>query len=417
MESTLSLANVSRQTIVPLFSRLRTSRGQANPLAAYQELRKLGEVFPAPWGGYLVTSHRLCHQVLRDRSWQVPDLHWRLSQDDSARWSSPASRQMAASLPMLNPPDHTMTRKSLGNIFDRHSLARLRPFVEETADRLTDRFFEEAREGSAEFCSLVADELPIITIGQWMGLPEADYELLRTLTHDQVHTQELFPSRSQLALSDSATAQLRQYFADVIRERRNSPGEDPISSWLRAWDGIEPDRARADAAVHSLALFMILAALETTSHVLSASVRLLVDRPHEWEWLRQHPEDVGGAVEETLRYDAPIHMISRVAAMDCEVGGVLVREGEMVQLMTGAAHHDPKQYADPHVFDIRRAQAHLSFGGGIHYCLGNALARLEATALLNSLLKRDARLSISAPPQWEPRIAFRRMTSLQLALG
>lgn len=250
-----------------------------------------------------------------------------------------------------------------------------------------------------------------------MGLPEADHELLRTLTHDQVHTQELFPSRSQLALSDSATAQLRQYFTDVIRERRNDPGEDPISSWLRAWDGIEPDRARADAAVHSLALFMILAALETTSHVLSASVRLLVDRPHEWEWLRRHPQDVAGAVEETLRYDAPIHMISRVASMDCEVGGVLVREGEMVQLMTGAAHHDPKQYADPHVFDIRRAQAHLSFGGGIHYCLGNALARLEATALLNSLLKRDARLSISAPPRWEPRIAFRRMTSMQLTLG
>ena len=110
-------------------------------------------------------------------------------------------------------------------------------------------------------------------------------------------------------------------------------------------------------------------------------------------------------------------MISRVAPEDTELGGVLVREGEMVQLMTGAAQHDPVQYADPQTFDIAARAPHLSFGVGIHYCLGNALARLEATAVLTSLLRRSTRLRISAPPRWAPRVAFRHMTSLQLVLA
>ncbi len=417
MESPLPATAVDRRAIISLFSRLRTSDGQANPLSAYEQLMAMGEVIPAPWGGHLATSYRLCHRILRDRSWRVPDSAWRTSQDDATRWNVPASQQMGATLPMLNPPHHTKMRRSLGNIFDRASLATMRPSIERTVERLLDQFTAELHQGPADFCTFVSEELPIVTIGEWMGLPSSDYGLLRSLTHDQVYTQELFPTPSQLALSDSATAELRRYFDDLIRERRKNPGEDPISSWLRTWDAIESDRANADKAVHSLAIFMVLAALETTSHVLSSAVRLLLDHSRQLDRLRSDPHLIPDAVEEVLRYDAPIHMISRVAAEDAEFEGVLVREGEMVQLMVGAAHHDPDQYADPHTFDIRRRAPHLSFGGGIHYCLGNALARLEATVLLTSLLRRRTRLRISAPPRWAPRVAFRRMTSLQLALA
>lgn len=420
MESTLPSVAADRRAIVSLFSRLRTSDGQANPLPAYRNLTAMGEVISAPWGGHLVTSYRLCHQVLRDRSWKVPDNAWRASQNDATRWSSPASRQMGASLPMLNPPDHTRIRTELGSVFDRSSLATLRPSIEGAAVRLIDRFIEELRQGPADFCTLVSEELPVIAIGEWMGLPPRHYGLLRSLTHDQVHTQELFPSPSQLALSDAATAELRRYFAELIRERRRAPGQDPVSSWLSTWDDLEPDRDRADETVHALALFMVLAALETTSHVLSSTVRLLLAHPRQLDLLRGRPELIPDAVEESLRYDSPIHMISRVASQETELGGVLVGEGEMVQLMIGAAHHDPTRYADPdpHTFDILRPRTpHLGFGGGIHYCLGNGLARLEASALLTALLERSPRLRISAKPQWAPRVAFRRLTSLELALA
>ncbi len=419
-----------RRQLVSLFARLRRSNGQANPLPAYEQLRAMGEVIPAPWGGFLVTSYRLCNRVLRDKSWMVPDRDWRTRQEDTDRWSSPASLQISDSLPMLNPPHHSRKRRSLGNVFHHGSLASLRPSIEKTVERLLDRFTEQLHQGPADFVSLVSDELPVITIGDWMNLPSGDYELLRSLTHDQVHTQELFPTSTERALSDAATAQLRDYFSELINERRKAPGDDPVSSWIRTWDTLEPDPAVADKTVHSLALFMILAALETTSHVLSDAVRLLLEHPRQLDLLRQQPELVQDAIEEALRYDAPIHMISRVAAADTELGGVLVPAGGMVQLMVGAAHHDPAEYTDPHAFDVRRGRGrhggcpaaatapppHLSFGAGIHYCLGSALARTEATVLLNALLERPFRLRISAPPQWAPRVAFRRMRSLQLAL-
>jgi cytochrome P450 len=318
---------------------------------------------------------------------------------------------------MVNPPDHTRKRRSLGNIFHNDSLTTLQPIIENAVECLLDRFAVHVRNGPADFVTLVSEELPVITIGEWMGLPSSDYGPLRTLTHDQVHTQELFPTTSQLALSDAATAQLRHYFAQLIRERRKTPGDDPVSSWLRTWDEIEPDRAAADEAVHALAIFMILAALETTSHVLTSTVRLLMEHPHQLDEVRRQPELVPDTVEEALRHDAPIHMISRVAAADTALDGVPVAAGEMVQLMVGAAHHDPAQYTDPHRFDIHRRPTHLGFSVGIHYCLGSALARLEAKVLVTSLLRRSLRLRISEPPQWASRVAFRRLTSLPLALA
>ncbi|MEV7157126.1 cytochrome P450 [Streptomyces misionensis] len=415
MDSAPTVTVVNRRAITSLFSRLRKD-GQADPLPVYEELREMGEVVPAPWGGHVVTSYRLCDRILRDRdgSWKVPDDEWRAAQGDVTRWSAPASKQMGASLPMLNPPHHTRMRKSLSGIFDRSSPVSLQPTIENVVEQSLDRFFNELHRGPADFCALVSEEVPMVTIGEWMNLPRADFALLRTLTHDQVHTQELFPSRSQLALSDAATAQLRQYFTDLIQARRKRPSADPVSSLLQTWDAQESDRAAADKAVHSLVIFLLLAALETTSHVLASTVRLLLQHPDQMDLLRHHPQLVPDAVEEVLRYDPPIHMISRVAAKDSELNGVLVREGEMVQLMIGAAHHDPDHYAAPHNFDIRRRASHLSFGLGVHYCLGNALARLEAQVLLTSLLERSARLRISASPEWARRVAFRRMISLPL---
>ncbi|MEU2357704.1 cytochrome P450 [Streptomyces misionensis] len=316
---------------------------------------------------------------------------------------------------MLNPPHHTRTRRSLGRIFDRNFPESLRPTIESAVEESLDRFFSELQQGPADFCAFVSEEIPVITFGEWMHIPRVDFGILRSLTHDQVHTQELFPSRSQLALSDSATSQLRQYFTELIKARRQEPGADPVSSLLRTWDALESDQDRADDAVHSLVLFLLLAALETTSHVLSSTVRLLLQHPQQMELLRSRPDLIQDAVEEVLRYDPPIHMISRVAAKDTDLNGVMVRKGEMVQLMTGAAHHDPHQYTDPHTFDIRRSAApHLSFGLGIHYCLGNALARMEAQVLLTSLLKRPARLRMSGPAQWARRVAFRCTLSLPL---
>jgi cytochrome P450 len=408
--------STDRRAVAALISRLRTAQGQRDPYPYYAELQAMGDIIPAPWGGHLITSFGLADQILRSRDWHVPDARWRASQGEATRWSAASSREMSKTLPALNPPDHTRVRRVTGSRLDRRSLEGLRHSVTDITNGLLDRFAEHLTGGEADFVPLVAEELPVITIGRWLGLPPADYPLLRELTHDQVFAQELLPSASQLALSDAATAQLRDYFTTLVRERRATPGTDPVSAWIRAWDETEPDQDAADEAVYHTSLFVLLAALETTSTLLATTVRLLLEHPRQWGWLRGHPEQVPAAVEEALRYDAPTHIVSRIARKDLTTAGVDIRADQMVHLMIGAANRDPAHHLAPDTFDVRRKAAHLSFSGGIHYCLGAPLARLEATTLLTALLERFPALSLAREPQWAPRVAFRRMLTLPVAL-
>ncbi|MBO0913413.1 cytochrome P450 [Streptomyces laculatispora] len=405
-----------RRASASLFSRLRTAGGQADPFPIYEELLSRGEVIPAPWGGSVVTSFDVCDQVLRSRDWLEPDKRWRERQGPGTRWNASSSQEMSNTLAALNPPDHKRVRRAAGT-FDRSTIERISRTVSSTTDRLLDALSERLRDGEADFAVLVGEELPVATIGDWLGLPAADWPRLRQLTHDQVFTQELLPSASQLAASDAATAELRAYFMALVSDRRAHPGEDPVSRWIQTWDSLEADREKADEAVYFLVLFVLLAALETTAQLLTTMTHLLVECPERWDLVADHPDLVPGFVEETLRYDPPTHVISRVAAEDCVLSGMEIRKDEMVHLMVGAAHRDPARHSDPDRFDPLRKPAHLAFSGGIHYCLGAPLARLEAQILLRQLIRRLPRLTLVRRPSMAPRVAFRRLLNLDVALA
>jgi cytochrome P450 len=405
-----------RRATVALFSRLRTAQGQADPFPLYAELRSRGDISPAPWGGFLVTGFSACDQVLRSGAWLEPDTGWRERQEARTRWSAPSAREISHTLPALNPPEHTRVRRAAGT-FDRGTIEQIGSRVSRVVDGLLDSLMEHLHTGEADFAALVSEELPIATIGDWLGLPSADWPRLRELTHDQVFTQELLPSASQLARSDVAMAELRAYFLNLVSERRTRLGDDPVSRWIRTWDALEPDRDKADEAVYFLALFVLLAALETTSTLLSTMALLLVERPDRWNLLAEQPDLVPAFVEEALRYDPPTHVISRVAAQDCVLEGVEVRADEMVHLMVGAAHRDPARYSAPDRFELNRGPGHLAFSGGIHYCLGAPLARLEAQTLLSRMITLLPRLTLVRRPSRAPRVAFRRLLNLDVALA
>ncbi|MCM3264527.1 cytochrome P450 [Streptomyces thermoviolaceus] len=405
----------SRRLTVSIFSRLRTERGQANPFPLYAELRNQGDIFAAPWGGHIVTGFELCDRILRNRDWLEPDAAWRERQGSGTRWGAPSSREMSKTLPALNPPEHTRVRRSAG-MFDRSTLNDLQAPIARITTRLLDSLAEQLDDGEADLNLLVSEELPVATVGHWLGLPTADFPRLRDLTHDQVFTQELLPSASQLALSDAATAELREYFTALVRERRRSPGDDPVSRWITVWDELESDRDKADEAVYLLALFVLLAGLETTSTLLSTMVLLLLQHPRQWDRLTVQPDLVPAAVEEVLRYDPPTHVISRVASEDCVLGDTEIRKDEMVHLMVAAAHRDPAKHEEPELFNLHRKPGHLAFSGGIHYCLGAPLARLEAQTLLRQLVTRFPRLTLVRQPSWAPRVAFRRLLNLDVTL-
>ncbi|MEU8837349.1 cytochrome P450, partial [Streptomyces sp900116325] len=158
----------------------------------------MGDVIRAPWGGYFVTGFDVCSQVLRGRNWLAPDFAWQTRRADIGRWDAPATREMTKTLSRLNAPEHTCQRRSLGNLFDRSTIQELTPHVERGVTRLLDELAEKLRSGDADFVSIVSEQLPINTIGPWLGLPPDDYAHSLDITHRQVHAQELIPTRSEL---------------------------------------------------------------------------------------------------------------------------------------------------------------------------------------------------------------------------
>ncbi len=403
--------------MIALVRRLRSPEGQRDPLPVYRAFQELGDVVPAPWGGHFVTGFDLADQVLRGRGWLAPDIAWQERQPDPARWHAPATREMSRTLSRLNAPEHTLQRRSLGNPFGRGALEAVRPAVEEHVRTLLDRLDRELRaHGRADFAAVVADRLPIRTVGGWLGLPERDHDRILGFTHRQVFAQELLPTRSELAVSEAATLEMRAYFSALIEHRRAHLGQDVLSDWIRFWDEQHADdRDAADQALYHLTMFVTIASLETTATLLSTVVRLLLADPARWRQLRENPRHVDDAVEEALRYDPPIWLNSRIAAEDTVLGGVPVAKDGMVHVLFGAAHHDPRRNPDPGTFDVLRRGAHLAFGGGVHYCLGAGLARLEAGALLTGLLERFPTLrSAGEGPVYAPRLVFRRITSLEV---
>lgn len=415
MQSSVSATVIDRRTVVGLLSRLRSVGGQADPLPIYAELRAMGEVVPAPWGGYLLTSYQTCDQVLRSPAWLALDGAWRAAQTDGSRWTTPASRELAHTLVALNPPQHTRRRRSISNIFDRSTLDAMRPAVERITDGLIDLLVERMAAGEADFVDTVGEQLPVATVGHWLGVPAEDFDLLRALTHAQAYSQELLPTKRQLREADAAAIGLRDYFTALVAQRRAKPGDDVISTWLRTWDAIEPDREVADEEVYFLVMFIVIASLETTSTLLSTMMWILHRHPAQRSWLRGRPDAVPDAIEEVFRYDPPIHVTTRLAGEDTELAGVSIARGEVVHTMLGAANHDPAATPDADDFDVTRRGRHISFGGGIHYCIGAGLARLEATVLLEKTLRRLPTLRVVTEPDWEPRLAFRRITTLRVS--
>ncbi|MGV9270112.1 cytochrome P450 [Kitasatospora sp. NPDC003701] len=375
----------------------------------------MGDLVPAPWGGYLVTGYDACSQVLRGRTWLVPDFAWQDRQTDTERWHAVATQEMSRTLSRLNAPEHTRQRHSLGNLFDRQTLQAMAPRIEADVEALLDRLAERIRaDGQADFAAVVGERLPINTVGRWLDISPADYAHILDITHNQVHAQELLPTKSQLAISEAATLQLRRYFTGLVQERRANPGDDVVSGWIRTWDALESDRATTDRIVYELTMFVTIASLETTATLLSSLLWSLLRSPGQWDWLRARPEHIDDAIEEALRHDPPIRLNSRVAGEDTVLAGVLVPKDTMVHVMYGAANHDPRRNPDPHTFDILRKGSHIAFGGGAHYCLGAGLARLEARALLGQLLRRFPTLRAASPPEYAPRMVFHRVTSLRV---
>ena len=382
----------------------RHAEGRADPYPLYERLRAIGPVVTAPDGTLVVTGYRECSMLLRDhRLHKTPER--RLAASGYPQWQDrPALRLMFGSIMMLNPPVHTRLRRLVSACLTAR-VAGLRPAVE----RIVADTCEQIA-GDSDFVTGFAFPLPVTVIGELLGIPAADRPMFAELVRDWSTVLEVLTPQA-VDRADAAASTVADYLADLATQRRDHPADDLISA-MAAGGG---DKLTADELV-TMAALLLKAGTETTTGLLSNGLVALLSHPDQAARLRAEPFLAIPAVEELLRYDSPVQMLSgRCAPDDLTIAGFDLSDGQRVFAMVGAANRDAAVFSDPDRLTLDRAQqAPLSFGGGIHYCLGAPLARLEAQIAFPALLTRFPRLALAGEPVSREGTALRGHTSLPI---
>ncbi|MGW0712222.1 cytochrome P450 family protein [Streptomyces sp. NPDC002643] len=381
----------------------------ADPYPAYARLRDTAPVQKVPTGSagrpsYLVTGYAEAREAFTDP---------RLSKNTARFFAGrPSQRDLhpAVSQNMLasDPPEHTRLRALVTRAFTTGAVARLRPRIAALVDDLLDTWPEHGR---VDLVESLAVPLPVTVICELLGVPEAD--------RGRVHTWsgELFAAGDPGRI-DAASHAVADYMTDLVAAKRAAPGETLLDDLIAVRDG--QDRLTEDELV-SLAVLLLVAGHETTTNFIGNAALALLRHPEALARLRAEPGLVADALDELLRYDAPVGIATfRYSTEAFTLGGIEIPEGVPVLIAPGAANRDPARFPDPDHLDLdRAATAHLAFGHGIHRCVGAPLARAEAELTLTALLTRFPDLRLAVPPNeltWRHTRLTRGLTSLPLTV-
>lgn len=373
----------------------------ADPYPAFAAARAVGPVhYDGASGLWLALSWRHANQVLRDRRlgriWRD-----REPADRFGPFNALHRHQMMEN----EPPEHTRLRSAVARAFSRGHVERLRPRVAAVAEDLLAAAGPEF-DLLAEF----AEPLPVQVIAELLGIPERDHPLLRPWSQAIVRMYEYHRSPALEEAAVRAATEFADYLRELAADRRRRPGEDLVSH-LAATGELTGDELVASA------ILLLNAGHEASVNTFGNGAVALLRHPAELARLRADPGGLAGtAVEEMLRYDAPLQLFERTARADTPLGDVLVPAGRKVAALLGAANRDPAAFADPDRFDVGRdPNPHLGFGAGLHFCLGAPLARVELRVALATLMRRRPDLALAAEPVRRPTFVLRGYTEVMVA--
>ena len=291
-----------------------------------------------------------------------------------------------------DPPVHTRLRRLVSQAFTPRRIRALEPLIEQMTDRLLD---QAAARGEFEAMADLANPLPVMVIAAMLGVPPEHYESFKRWSDAVVEADNTLPGTK---LPDSVTeafGALRRYFAEVIEKRRQKPGDDLVSVLVTAR---EEKEALSEEELLAFVVLLLLAGNETTTNLIGNGMLALGRNPEQLARLRKQPELMPKAIEEMLRYDSPVQATVRHPKEDVELAGVTIPAKTFVFVVLAAANRDPAQFKDPETFDItREPNDHVSFGEGIHFCLGAPLARLEGAIAIGRVLTRFPHLRLAEP--------------------
>lgn len=378
-----------------------------NPYPAYHAIRDAAPVFKwENYGYWCFARHDDVNALLRDRRFGRQILH--VASREELGWDEPPPHLRpfyafeSHSLLELEPPVHTRLRGLVNRSFLSRQVERLRPMIASLSNGLIDRF-EAAHE--VDLLPDFATPIPVIVICELLGVPEDMATQLLSWSHDMV---AMYQARRDRAIEDAAVAAtlaFSGFMRSYIRERRKDQRQDLLSELIRAEE--QGQKLTEDELV-TTAILLLNAGHEATVHAIGNAVKTLLEQN-----LRGGIGE--GHVEESLRYDAPLHLFTRYALEDLEYGGVRFRKGETVGLLLGAANRDPHRFPMPDRFDsAREPNPHVSFGAGIHFCIGAPLARLEMQIALPILFNRLPKLTLAEAPRYRNAYHFHGLESLKV---
>jgi cytochrome P450 len=356
-----------------------------DPYPTYKALRERAELARGGPGQWVVSRYRDVAQLVNDP---------RLGTEAPAEYHEfSLGRGVAAEFRQRiildrDPPAHTRLRSLMGQAFAPGLVRALTPKIRELVDDLLCQGLDGR---TLDAAANLAFPLPVMVLCELLGIPAPDREFVRKRALELSKAFAFFLPEAERAAANQAVTWFRDYIGSLLQSRREQPGGDLLSRMATAQHG--DDRFTSEEIIDN-AVFLFFAGFETTSNLISTGCELLLSHPDQWARLRADPSLVPSAVEEFLRYDAPVQVKGRVVRAELEVAGQRIRPGRILMLLLGSANRDPEQFPEPDRLDVaRQPNRHVAFGGGIHHCLGAALARIEGAAVFEGLLRRTQQIA------------------------
>jgi cytochrome P450 len=388
----------------------------ADPSAQFSAIREAEPVhFNELTGGYLVTRYDDVHRLIRDRSLEASIEH--AAPTPAVDAEKLITREGPVGLMMVrrDGEDHLRLRRLVSKAFTPRAISHLQGSAETIAQRLLD---EAAEHDELDVIAEYALPLPVEVISTMLGLPRGDFAQLRDWSHDMAKTADPIytPEEGQAALV--AGEAMGAYLADVIAHKRTHPGDDILTALIEAEEG--GDRLTFDELMAQLILLYV-AGHETTVNLIGNGLTHLFERPDQLEHWKLDPALDANAIEEVLRFDSPAQLARRIVVAPTAVGGTTIPAGAVIWLGLAAANRDPRRWGPTaDALDLARpgANEHVSFGGGVHHCLGAFLARMEGQVALPGLIRRFPRMAPAyAEPAWSHRMLLRGVETMPVTLG
>jgi cytochrome P450 len=393
---------------------------RADPYPFYATIRDRGAIVA---GGFLLATarHDVATAILRSDAFGVGFESRPLPAPLAllrrlGRWRRPIGPVDPPSMLVVDPPEHTRYRRLVSKVFTPRAIEALRPRITDVCDEILDRIEAHATDdGRVDLVAEYASLVPVTVIAEILGVPVEMREQFLRWGAAAAPTLDLGLTLRQYAVTEAAIRRGNQWMRGHLRRLRAEPGDDLLSRLVH----VEDERARfTEDELIATAGLVLAAGFETTVNLIGTGSALLIAHPDQRESLGQDTDRWRNAVEEILRYDAPVQTTGRICRTDTEVAGRQIRANSVVSIMIGGVNRDPAVFADPDRFDVTRANAreHLAFSGGVHFCLGAALARLEGQIALQALFSRYPDLALAGEPHRRPTRILRGYDALPVRL-